>query len=101
MSELNLPGILPCQAIEALIAGEWDPGVVAGLARGRMKAKHAALIEALTGRFDDHPPAPCTLIAVQNAPPRHGSGTPRAPTLMPGRRSRCRPRCGGVQRRMR
>jgi transposase len=40
--------------IEALIAGERDPGVLAGLARGRMKAKRAALIEALTGRFDAH-----------------------------------------------
>ena len=28
--------------------------MLAGLARGRMKAKHAALVEALTGRFDDH-----------------------------------------------
>jgi transposase len=40
--------------LEALIGGERDPQVLAGLARGRMKAKHAALIEALTGRFDDH-----------------------------------------------
>jgi transposase len=40
--------------LEALIAGERDPKVLAGLARGRMRAKHAALIEALTGRFDDH-----------------------------------------------
>jgi len=40
--------------LEALIAGERDPKVLAGLARGKMKAKHAALIEALTGRFDDH-----------------------------------------------
>jgi transposase len=40
--------------IGALIAGECDPEVLAGLARGRMRAKHAALIEALTGRFDDH-----------------------------------------------
>jgi transposase len=40
--------------LEALIGGERDPEVLAGLARGRMKAKHAALIEALTGRFDDH-----------------------------------------------
>ena len=38
----------------ALIAGERDPKVLAGLARGRMRAKHAALVEALTGRFDDH-----------------------------------------------
>jgi transposase len=40
--------------IEALIAGQRDPARLAGLARGRMKAKHAALVEALTGRFDDH-----------------------------------------------
>jgi transposase len=40
--------------LEALIAGERDPEVLAGLARGRMRAKRAALIEALTGRFDDH-----------------------------------------------
>ena len=40
--------------IEALIAGERDPKVLADLARGRLTAKRAALIEALTGRFDDH-----------------------------------------------
>jgi transposase len=40
--------------IKAMIAGERDPRVLAGLARGRMKAKHDALVEALTGMFDDH-----------------------------------------------
>jgi transposase len=40
--------------IEALIRGERDPRVLAALARGRMKAKHAALVEALHGRFDEH-----------------------------------------------
>jgi transposase len=40
--------------LAALIAGERDPKVLAGLARGKMKAKHAALVEALTGRFDAH-----------------------------------------------
>jgi transposase len=40
--------------LEALIAGERDPKVLAGLARGKLKAKHDALVEALTGRFDDH-----------------------------------------------
>ena len=40
--------------IEALIAGERDPKALAQLARGRMKAKHAALVQALTGRFDTH-----------------------------------------------
>jgi len=40
--------------IEALIAGERDPWVLAGLARGRMKAKRAPLVQALTGQFDEH-----------------------------------------------
>jgi transposase len=40
--------------VEALIAGERDPQALAGLARGKMKSKYAALVEALTGQFDDH-----------------------------------------------
>jgi len=40
--------------LEALIAGERDPQVLAGLARGRMRSKNAALVQALTGRFDAH-----------------------------------------------
>jgi transposase len=42
------------QMIEALIAGERDPVVLAEMAKGKMRIKRAALIEALTGRFDDH-----------------------------------------------
>jgi transposase len=38
----------------ALIAGERDPAVLAGLAHGRLRAKTARLIEALTGRFTEH-----------------------------------------------
>ena len=40
--------------IEALIRGERDPQALADLARGRMRGKRAALVEALTGQFDDH-----------------------------------------------
>jgi transposase len=40
--------------IKAMIAGQRDPEVLAGLARGRMKAKHDDLAEALDGVFDDH-----------------------------------------------
>jgi transposase len=40
--------------IEALIAGERDPRRLAGLAKGRLRVKHAALVQALTGRFDEH-----------------------------------------------
>jgi transposase len=39
--------------VEALIAGERDPVVLAGLARSRMRAKQAALIQALEGMFDN------------------------------------------------
>jgi transposase len=40
--------------LEALIGGERDPGVLASLARGRMRSKHDRLVQALTGKFDDH-----------------------------------------------
>ncbi|MHB8696248.1 MAG: IS110 family RNA-guided transposase [Solirubrobacteraceae bacterium] len=50
----NILGVSGRAMLEALIAGERDPQTLAELARGRMRAKHAALVEALTGRFDDH-----------------------------------------------
>jgi transposase len=40
--------------LEALIAGQRDPKALAELARGRLRVKHAALVEALTGQFSDH-----------------------------------------------
>jgi len=40
--------------LEALIGGERDPKILASLARGRMRAKHDRLVQALAGRFDDH-----------------------------------------------
>jgi transposase len=40
--------------LEALIAGDRDPRRLAELARGRMKTKRGALVEALSGRFDEH-----------------------------------------------
>ena len=40
--------------VEALIRGQGDPQALAALARGPMRAKRAALVEALTGRFDAH-----------------------------------------------
>jgi transposase len=51
--------------IEALIAGQRDPRKLADLARGRMKAKYAALVEALTGRFDDHHGELATILLAQ------------------------------------
>jgi transposase len=40
--------------LEAIIAGETDPGALAGLAKGRLCTKRAALVEALTGRVRAH-----------------------------------------------
>ncbi len=40
--------------VKAMIAGERDPRVLADMAQTRMRAKHDALVEALTGMFDSH-----------------------------------------------
>jgi len=50
----DIMGVSGRAMLDALIAGERDPRVLAELARGRMRVKRAALVEALTGRFDDH-----------------------------------------------
>ena len=50
----DIMGVSGRAMIGALIAGERDPQVLAGLTRGRMRVKHAALVQALTGRFDEH-----------------------------------------------
>ena len=50
----DLFGVSARMMIEALISGQRDPHALAGLARGRLKAKHGALVQALHGRFDDH-----------------------------------------------
>jgi transposase len=47
-------GVSGRQMIEALIAGERDPRVLAEMAHARMRPKRPALIQALTGEFDDH-----------------------------------------------
>jgi transposase len=40
--------------LEAIVAGETDPAVLAGLARGTLRKKRAALVEALRGGVQDH-----------------------------------------------
>jgi transposase len=40
--------------LEALIAGETAPEMLAGLARGTLRKKHDALVQALDGRVQDH-----------------------------------------------
>jgi len=48
--------------LNALIAGERDPVVLAELARGKMRAKIPALTEALTGHFGSHHAVACRRI---------------------------------------
>jgi transposase len=40
--------------LEALIAGERDPHVLADMALGKLRPKRSALVAALNGRFDEH-----------------------------------------------
>ncbi|MDP9333741.1 MAG: IS110 family transposase, partial [Actinomycetota bacterium] len=42
------------EMIDALIAGQRDPGVLAEMAKGRMRSKIPQLTDALAGRFDEH-----------------------------------------------
>jgi transposase len=50
----NMMGVSGRLMIDALIAGQRDPKALAELAKGRLRVKRPALIEALTGRFDEH-----------------------------------------------
>ena len=50
----NILGVSGRAMLDALVAGTTDPEVLADLAKGRMRAKIAALREALEGRFDAH-----------------------------------------------
>ncbi len=50
----EITGVSGRAMLEALIAGERDPAVLADLARQRMRQKIPALTEALRGRFNDH-----------------------------------------------
>jgi transposase len=40
--------------LEALIAGQHDPKILASMAHGNMRSKLDALTEALSGHFEDH-----------------------------------------------
>lgn len=40
--------------LDAMVAGERDPRTLAGLVHANMRSKTGALIEALTGRFNEH-----------------------------------------------
>jgi transposase len=50
----DLTGVSSRDMLEALINGERNPNVLAGMARGSMRSKIPALVDALTGRFRPH-----------------------------------------------
>lgn len=50
----EIVGVSGRAMLEALIAGQRDPAVIADLAKGHMRQKIPALTEALRGRFNDH-----------------------------------------------
>jgi len=58
----DILGVSSRAMIEALIAGQRDPKVLAQLAKGRMRIKISALQEALTGHFDDHHAFVCQIM---------------------------------------
>jgi transposase len=50
----NVIGVGPRRMLEAMVAGERDPGVLAQMALGAMRRKIPLLNQALTGYFTDH-----------------------------------------------
>src|SRR4051794_9006932 len=50
----DVHGVSGRQMLEAMIAGERDPHVLADMALGRMRVKIPQLRQALTGHFEDH-----------------------------------------------
>ena len=50
----DLTGVSSRAMLEALIDGERDPEILAGLAKGTLRSKIPELVDALTGRFKAH-----------------------------------------------
>jgi transposase len=50
----DLTGVSSRAMLEALVSGERDPEVLAGLAKGTLRSRIPELVEALTGRFKAH-----------------------------------------------
>jgi transposase len=61
----DLHGVSGRAMLEALIAGERDPDVLAELAKGRARARLGALAEACDGRFTSHHARLCRMLLDQ------------------------------------
>src|SRR5674536_345617 len=84
-------GVSDRAMIAALIASERDPRVLADLAKGRLRVKHTALIEALTGRFDEHHAELAAILLDPGRQPQRADRTPRYPHRADDRRHPRRP----------
>jgi len=58
----DILGVSGRAMLAALIGGERDPEALAGLAKASLRNKHGALVESLTGRFDEHHAFLCRII---------------------------------------
>jgi transposase len=58
----DLLGVSGRSMLEAMIGGQRDPKVLARLARGSLRRKTSALVEALTGHFVDHHALICRMM---------------------------------------
>jgi transposase len=83
--------------VEALIAGERDTWMLAGLARGRLKAKRTPLIPALNGQCDEHhaEPARILLDQIDGLSSQIGKFTARIEELVAGLPAAAAPAGGG------
>jgi hypothetical protein len=83
--------------IDALIAGERDPGVLADLARGVMRKKIPDLTMACAGRFGDQHALMCGLhLEHTGQPGARAPGSRRRSRLSPGRPGCCGPSRGSA-----
>ena len=58
----DILGVSGRAMMQALINGERDPEILADLAKQKLRLKHDALVEALTGRFNEHHAFLCGII---------------------------------------
>ena len=82
----EITGVSGRAMLEALIAGQRDPAVLADLAKRQLRKKIPALTEALQGRFNDHHAFMGGCIWIASTPTR-----PTSPAWMPASRKRSNP----------
>ncbi len=75
----DILGVSGRAMLEALIAGNHDPVVLADLAKRRLRSKIPELTEALTGRFNEHHAFLARVHSGPDRPPHHRDRGPHRP----------------------